>query len=94
MTSAIAAFRPTTVALLVVFLLIASMTMPSAEGACPLVQKRSRTWSGFCGSSDHCNNQCKTWESAKHGACHNTYKKVFGVRVVSGRACFCYFCKK
>ncbi|XP_062018892.1 defensin-like protein 19 [Rosa rugosa] len=93
MASPIAAFRPT-IALLVAFLLIASLALPIAEGACPLVSKRSKTWSGFCGKSANCDKQCRTWETAKHGACHATYKTVLGVKVATGRACFCYFCKK
>ncbi|KAL4581286.1 hypothetical protein LXL04_017497 [Taraxacum kok-saghyz] len=47
-----------------------------------LCQRRSKTWSGFCGDSKHCDQQCREWEGAKHGACH---------RDGLGRACFCYF---
>ncbi|XP_004290402.1 PREDICTED: defensin-like protein 19-like [Fragaria vesca subsp. vesca] len=84
MASATASFRPT-ISLHLVFLLIASMALPIAEGGCRLVQKPSLTWSGNCGNTRHCDKQCRTWESAKHGACH-----VKG----SGHACFCYFCRK
>ncbi|KAF8020503.1 hypothetical protein BT93_G1043 [Corymbia citriodora subsp. variegata] len=45
-------------------------------------ERRSKTWSGFCGDSNHCDQQCKNWEGAQHGACH-----LSGL----GRACFCYF---
>ncbi|PWA50221.1 gamma-thionin [Artemisia annua] len=44
--------------------------------------RRSETWSGICGDSKHCDEQCRNWEGAAHGACHRQ-----GV----GRACFCYF---
>ncbi|KAK9184384.1 hypothetical protein WN943_024734 [Citrus x changshan-huyou] len=47
-----------------------------------LCQKRSKTWSGFCGSSPNCDKQCKEWEDAKHGACHFDFR---------GFDCFCYF---
>ncbi|PWA72818.1 gamma-thionin [Artemisia annua] len=45
-------------------------------------RRRSETWSGICGDSKHCDEQCRNWEGAAHGACHRQ-----GV----GRACFCYF---
>ncbi|KAJ1380735.1 Knottin, scorpion toxin-like [Sesbania bispinosa] len=47
-----------------------------------ICQKYSKTWSGWCGNSNHCDNQCKKWEGAKFGSCHYDSR---------GRACFCYF---
>ena len=51
-----------------------------------LCEKASKTWSGNCGNTGHCDNQCKSWEGAAHGACH----------VRGGKhMCFCYFtCSK
>ncbi|CAN7035000.1 unnamed protein product [Brassica rapa subsp. trilocularis] len=33
-------------------------------------QRRSKTWTGFCGNTRGCDSQCKRWERASHGACH------------------------
>ncbi|CAA0821478.1 Defensin-like protein 19 [Striga hermonthica] len=71
-------------ALFISFLLIASCGIPVAEGGSPLCSKMSQTWSGFCGISKHCDNQCRKWEKAERGACHHK-----GL----GFACFCYFKK-
>ena len=51
-----------------------------------LCEKASKTWSGNCGNTRHCDDQCKSWEGAAHGACH----------VRGGKhMCFCYFnCSK
>ncbi|KAK0583371.1 hypothetical protein LWI29_036276 [Acer saccharum] len=74
-------------AILLVFVLIAipEMMMTTVEAA-NICEKPSQTWSGKCGNTGHCDNQCKDWEHASHGACHkrdNNWK------------CFCYFeCKK
>ncbi|KVI01996.1 Gamma thionin [Cynara cardunculus var. scolymus] len=53
--------------------------MKGIEKVC---RRRSKTWSGYCGDSKHCDQQCREWEGAEHGACHHE-----GL----GRACFCYF---
>lgn len=45
-------------------------------------QRRSKTWTGFCGNTRGCDSQCKRWERASHGACHAQFP---------GFACFCYF---
>ncbi|KAF2583652.1 hypothetical protein F2Q70_00036082 [Brassica cretica] len=45
-------------------------------------QRRSQTWTGFCGNTRGCDIQCKRWERASHGACHAQFL---------GFACFCYF---
>ncbi|KAD3066483.1 hypothetical protein R6Q59_019291 [Mikania micrantha] len=51
-----------------------------------LCEKASLTWSGGCGNTRHCDNQCKSWEGAAHGACHVRKKN---------HMCFCYFkCRK
>ncbi|KAG2250671.1 hypothetical protein Bca52824_080807 [Brassica carinata] len=42
-------------------------------------QRRSQTWTGFCGNTRGCDIQFKRWERASHGACHAQF------------ACFCYF---
>ncbi|KAK6115803.1 hypothetical protein DH2020_008072 [Rehmannia glutinosa] len=47
-----------------------------------LCERRSKTWTGFCGISGNCDNQCRKWEHASHGACHAEFPGV---------ACFCYF---
>lgn len=47
-----------------------------------LCEKPSKTWSGNCGNTGHCDGQCKSWEGGAHGACH----------VRGGKhMCFCYF---
>ncbi len=62
-----------------VLFLVASFEMTTVKGLC---ERASQTWSGNCGNTSHCDNQCKTWEGAAHGACH----------VRSGKhMCFCYF---
>ncbi|KAL8255303.1 hypothetical protein R6Q59_033524 [Mikania micrantha] len=51
-----------------------------------LCEKASKTWSGYCGITKHCDSQCKSWEGAVHGACHFHDLKSM---------CFCYFnCSK
>ncbi|PIA52741.1 hypothetical protein AQUCO_01000541v1 [Aquilegia coerulea] len=45
-------------------------------------ERRSKTWSGPCFNTGGCDDQCKNWEGAKHGACHAQGW---------GTACFCYF---
>nr|GEY97266.1 putative gamma-thionin [Tanacetum cinerariifolium] len=42
----------------------------STKGTNKLCERRSTTWSGFCGVSKHCDQQCREWEKAAHGACH------------------------
>ncbi|XP_031487869.1 defensin-like protein 1 [Nymphaea colorata] len=51
-------------------------------GAAKLCERRSTTWSGVCTDSNKCNDQCRNWEHATHGACHFQFP---------GFACFCYF---
>nr|XP_043620041.1 anther-specific protein SF18-like [Erigeron canadensis] len=65
---------------LILFVLIVS-EIASVQGA--LCEKASLTWSGNCGNTGHCDNQCKSWEGAVHGACH--------VRNGGKHMCFCYF---
>ncbi|XP_051150483.1 defensin-like protein 1 [Andrographis paniculata] len=64
-------------------LLIASHEMKVAEGAVRLCGRLSQTWTGFCGNTGGCNEQCRSWERAQSGACHR--------RGLIGFACFCYF---
>ncbi|KAK9077323.1 hypothetical protein SSX86_005660 [Deinandra increscens subsp. villosa] len=70
------------VILFLFILLVHSDTIAAEKDTNKLCQKRSKTWSGYCGDSKHCDQQCRDWEGAVHGACHRQ-----GV----GRACFCYF---
>ncbi|XP_012071904.1 defensin-like protein 19 [Jatropha curcas] len=66
---------------LIIFLfLLVSKEMAVTEAK--LCQRRSKTWSGFCGDPGKCNRQCRNWEGASHGACHAQFP---------GFACFCYF---
>ncbi|CAB4320242.1 unnamed protein product [Prunus armeniaca] len=69
------------------FLLIISLVVPTAEAICPLEVKRSKTWFGVCAKSKSCDNQCRTWERAKHGACNATWRHVLGVREGPFRDC-------
>ncbi|GMY28391.1 defensin-like protein 19 isoform X2 [Fagus crenata] len=62
------------------FFLLVSIEMAMVEGK--VCERRSKTWSGFCGNSGNCNRQCRNWEGAQHGACHAQFP---------GFACFCYF---
>ncbi|XP_073141898.1 defensin-like protein 19 [Henckelia pumila] len=59
-----------------------SFDAESAVVESSICQRRSRTWSGFCGSSNNCDRQCRNSERALHGACHAQFP---------GFACFCYF---
>ncbi|KAJ7957773.1 Defensin [Quillaja saponaria] len=68
------------VVFLFLYLLIASHEIARAEAG--ICQRRSKTWSGFCGNSGNCDRQCRNWEGATHGACHAQFP---------GFACFCYF---
>ncbi|XP_065847924.1 defensin-like protein 19 [Euphorbia lathyris] len=67
--------------LLFLFLFLLFSTEMAVTNA-KVCQKRSKTWTGFCGSSNNCNRQCRNWEGASHGACHAQFPGV---------ACFCYF---
>ncbi|KAI7739157.1 hypothetical protein M8C21_027265 [Ambrosia artemisiifolia] len=71
-------------AFLVILFVLAISDLVSVRGE--LCEKASKTWSGNCGNTGHCDNQCKSWEGAAHGACHVRQGK---------HMCFCYFnCKK
>ncbi|KAH7575059.1 hypothetical protein ACOSP7_005622 [Xanthoceras sorbifolium] len=73
-------------AIFVVFVLIASSEMMRGVEA-NLCEKASQTWTGDCkpNQTGRCDNQCKSWEHASHGACHKR----------GSWKCFCYFnCKK
>nr|WBU87530.1 defensin PDF2.3 [Gerbera hybrid cultivar]WGC54886.1 plant defensin protein PDF1.2 [Gerbera hybrid cultivar] len=67
-------------AFLVLLFVLAISEIATVKGE--LCEKASKTWSGNCGNTRHCDDQCKSWEGAAHGACH----------VRSGKhMCFCYF---
>ncbi|XP_057817595.1 defensin-like protein 1 [Cryptomeria japonica] len=66
-------------AVLALLLIVVASEVHGAESLC---ERRSQTWHGFCGETTHCDNQCRNWEHACHGACH-----ADGL----GSACFCYF---
>ncbi|KAK1439860.1 hypothetical protein QVD17_05682 [Tagetes erecta] len=63
-----------------IFFVLAISDMTGVRGE--LCEKASKTWSGNCGNTGHCDGQCKSWEGAAHGACHVRDKK---------HMCFCYF---
>ncbi|KAI3460338.1 hypothetical protein Pfo_017001 [Paulownia fortunei] len=65
--------------LFILFLILNNELMLVESGLC---ERRSKTWAGFCGISSNCDNQCRNWEHASHGACHADFP---------GFACFCYF---
>ncbi|XWS67882.1 hypothetical protein CRYUN_Cryun04dG0042900 [Craigia yunnanensis] len=67
-------------ALFLIIILLANQGVPAVEAK--LCSKRSKTWSGVCVKSKNCDNQCRKWEKAVHGACHWQWH---------GFACFCYF---
>ncbi|KAJ0011011.1 hypothetical protein Pint_34728 [Pistacia integerrima] len=69
-------------ALFFILVLIANRETTMAEVQENLCEKASQTWSGKCGNTDHCNNQCKQWEDARNGACHKRG---------GNWKCFCYF---
>ncbi|KAL7602559.1 defensin-like protein 19 [Lactuca sativa] len=71
-------------AFLLLLLVLAISDIATVKGE--LCEKASKTWSGNCGNTRHCDDQCKSWEGAAHGACH----------VRGGKhMCFCYFnCSK
>ncbi|KAL5855862.1 hypothetical protein ACOSQ4_005664 [Xanthoceras sorbifolium] len=70
--------------LVVVFVLIASSEMMSGVEA-QLCERASQTWTGDCkpNQTGRCDKQCKDWEHASHGACHQR----------GSWKCFCYFNK-
>ncbi|GKC86240.1 defensin-like protein 1 [Tanacetum coccineum] len=45
-------------------------------------ERRSKTWSGYCGDSKHCDQQCREWEVGRH--------ELVTAKEREGRA-FCYF---
>ncbi|PWA72819.1 gamma-thionin [Artemisia annua] len=67
--------------LLVLLLVVNPDMVASKKVKNKLCERRSKTWSGFCGISKNCDRQCRNWEKAAHGACH---------RQGLGMACFCY----
>ncbi|KAJ0010585.1 hypothetical protein Pint_34718 [Pistacia integerrima] len=69
-------------ALFFILFLIGNWEMTMAEVQENLCEKASQTWSGYCGNTGKCNIQCKRWEDARSGACHQR-----GVTM----KCFCYF---
>ncbi|PWA38317.1 knottin, scorpion toxin-like protein [Artemisia annua] len=71
-------------AFLLLLFIVAISEIATVKGE--LCEKASKTWSGNCGNTRHCDDQCKSWEGAAHGACH----------VRGGKhMCFCYFnCSK
>ncbi|EEF52608.1 defensin-like protein 19 [Ricinus communis] len=71
---------PTLLCLFIFLFLLVSTEMQVTQAK--VCQRRSKTWSGFCGSTKNCDRQCKNWEGALHGACHAQFPGV---------ACFCYF---
>ncbi|XP_076917621.1 defensin-like protein 19 [Bidens hawaiensis] len=67
-------------AFLLILFVLAISEIGSVKGE--LCEKASQTWSGNCGNTGHCDNQCRSWEGAAHGACY----------VRGGKhMCFCYF---
>ncbi|KAL8205233.1 hypothetical protein R6Q57_008784 [Mikania cordata] len=67
-------------AFVLILFVLAISDIASVSGE--LCEKPSKTWSGNCGNTGHCDGQCKSWEGAAHGACH----------VRAGKhMCFCYF---
>ncbi|XP_050214185.1 defensin-like protein 1 [Mercurialis annua] len=66
--------------LFIILFLLVSTEMQATEAN--LCRRRSKTWSGHCGSTSNCDRQCKNWEGAAHGACHYEFPGV---------KCFCYF---
>ncbi|ONI32611.1 hypothetical protein PRUPE_1G376000 [Prunus persica] len=67
---------------LFLFIFLASTDAEVAMVEARICQRRSKTWSGFCGNTGNCNRQCRNWEGALRGACHAQSP---------GFACFCYF---
>ncbi|KAL7585299.1 hypothetical protein Lser_V15G45737 [Lactuca serriola] len=56
--------------LFVFFLVLRIDTVVGTKETNKVCERRSKTWSGFCGDSKHCDQQCREWEGAKHGSCH------------------------
>ncbi|KAL6575503.1 hypothetical protein OROHE_000891 [Orobanche hederae] len=74
-------FTTATLALLFAFfILVASFDVAMVEAK--LCEKPSGTWSGVCGSSSACKNQCKELEGAQHGSCNYVFP---------AHKCICYF---
>ncbi|XP_050234829.1 defensin-like protein 1 [Mercurialis annua] len=69
--------------LAIFFIILLLANAEETDAAKKVCEKRSKTWSGVCTLSSHCDNQCRKWEGADHGACHQRYWVT--------RACFCYF---
>ncbi|CAN8240109.1 unnamed protein product [Cochlearia groenlandica] len=47
-----------------------------------LCERPSGTWSGVCGNSGACKNQCIKLEKARHGSCNYVFP---------AHKCICYF---
>ncbi|XP_047324901.1 defensin-like protein 1 [Impatiens glandulifera] len=68
--------------ILLVHFLVFLLLTNSEIGEAALCKRASQTWSGMCTTTHNCDNQCKSWENADHGACH------WGG---GQRKCYCFF---
>ncbi|CAA7042582.1 unnamed protein product [Microthlaspi erraticum] len=66
-------------AALVLFAAFEAPTMVEGQRLC---EKSSGTWSGVCGNSGACRNQCINLEGARHGSCNYVFP---------AHKCICYF---
>ncbi|CAB4299809.1 unnamed protein product [Prunus armeniaca] len=57
--------------LCLLFLFLSSHGVQMVEAK--LCERRSKTWTGWCAKTSHCNKQCKDWEGVEHGACHGEF---------------------
>ncbi|ESQ46634.1 hypothetical protein EUTSA_v10000662mg [Eutrema salsugineum] len=69
------------IALLFAALVLFSAFAPAMVKAQKLCEKPSGTWSGVCGNSNACKNQCINLEGARHGSCNYVFP---------AHKCICY----
>ncbi|CAA7042585.1 unnamed protein product [Microthlaspi erraticum] len=68
-------------AALVLFSAFEAPTMVEAQQQ-KYCERGSGTWSGVCGNSKACNNQCINLEGARHGSCNYRFP---------AHRCVCYY---
>nr|AER45489.1 antifungal peptide 1 [Heliophila coronopifolia] len=71
----------------IIALLFAAFVLFAAFEAPTMVEARycersSGTWSGVCGNSGKCSNQCQRLEGAAHGSCNYVFP---------AHKCICYY---